>query len=303
MKLFRNILLSFLLIFSNVGYSQNNLISNNSNDLIRVGNSLLYFADFDVDAQLFFDTIDARGGSLTGNEKYAINAYVIAAKNDANAWWNDTHADYPMVGNTAISCAVNLRNPGTFDLTFANTVAGDFTNTGWTPNGTTSYGRTALTPSTTLTLNSVALEYYSRTNIGEASNDMGCQNGSTQRILMFIRHTAALETFFDCYNTTTGRINVDQPSSLGGYSFVRRSSTDAEVYRNGVSYGSIATGGGTQPTFEIYIGAQNNTGSPIQFNTKETAGAGIFDGLTTAKVLAQYTARQGLNQKLGREVN
>lgn len=296
MKLFRNILLSSLLLFSSVGYSQNNLISDGTN-LIKVGNSLLYWA-YDVDAKVFFDTIEARGGSLTGNEKDAINSYVKAAKG-TNGWWDDALADYPMVGGAATSCAVNLKNPGTFDLTFVNTVSGDFTSNGWTPNGSTSYGNTGIVyPGS----NNTFFEYYSRTNSNGNFEDIGVNHASSRQIALVCRNTTQ-RSF--CYASTgLGALAGTVSNSLGSCSFSRVASNDYRLFRNGIEIASnTSTAGTVTGSLTVWIGASNENNSIRRPTNRENAGTLISTGLTVAQVLAQYNARQQMNTTLSREVN
>ena len=300
MKLFRYISLCILLLFGGVGYSQDQIISVGS-DLLKSGNSLIALS-YDVDAQVFFNTIDARGGNLTGIEKKAINNYVISLKSD-NVW-DLIHADYPMVGGTVISCAVNLKNPGTFDITFVNTVSGDFTSNGWTPNGTTSYAKTGIIPITHLQLNSTAVEYYSRTTVvDDNAFDMGAQASANQLIRFAIDFSVAGGTSISVYSTSQV-VSFDTDNSKGGFMGSRIAINDIQLYRNGISLATVTSNNtGIRPDIEMYIGALNIAGSPGTFSTKECAGSAIFDGLTVAQVLSQYNARQNMNTTLSREVN
>lgn len=256
---------------------------------------------FDVDAQAFFNAVVANSGALSAIEKGGYNTYRIDSKNNPNLWNPGVHADYPMMGGTAESMSINAQNPGNFDLIFVNTVAGDFTANGFTPNGLTSYARTGLSPDPVLIIQSVTLEYYSRDNTSENSCDIGAQVTSAQNLILFLDHSA-VDTIFDSYNGGTGRVLGSTANVSGGVTSVRLAANDSKVYRKGVSYGSIATSGGTQPNVEFYIGARNVAGSADSFSTKECAGTLIGDGFNSAQVLAQYDARQTLNTTLSRQV-
>ena len=300
MRFLKYILLSLLLLAGQVGFGQNNVLTSGGN-IVSVGGRLLYTSDaqYDVAASRFFDTIIARGGSLTSNEKTAINVYVIAAKG-VDGWWDDTHADYPMVGGTVISCAVNLRNPGTFDLTFVNTVAGDFTSTGFNPDGITKYAKTGLIPSTDLTQNSASLEYYSRTNVTENAYEIGVfPDVPNNRLSMSIKWSDGNAYF----SGNSGEVPVTNSNSSGSIILSRTAAAVFMAYRNGsvILNSTLASTG--LSNLEVYIGALNNKGVTSQYSSKECAGAGTYKGLTTAQSLAQYTARQAMNTRLNREVN
>lgn len=293
MKFLKYILFSALLFCNSLSYSQNNLIKV-GNNLIKVGNNLLTWS-YNVDAQVFFDTIEARGGSLTVTEKGAISTYVGNLK--GSGVWTLISAGYPMVGGTAISCAVNLKNPGTFDITWVNTIASDFTANGWTPNGSTSFGITNHPPT-----NFLFLEYYSRTNSNSLTQiaDIGCQNNGRRNIL---RSRISGFTRFDCLSSGLGRVEAVVANSLGSFVGSRVSDTDSRVYQNGVQTGAIITNAGLVPTFGIYIGCNNLRDVAGEFSLRQCAGASIGIGMTPAKVLAQYNARQQMNTTLGRQIN
>ncbi len=277
-------------------------------DASDLGNKLsdLFFKEsvnFDIDALIYFNAVIANGGALSILEKAAYNVYRISSKENANPWNSLNYLDLPMIGGSVESMVINAKNPGTFDAIAVNTVSGDFTTNGWKPNGTDSYLRMILIAADELTIQSIGLEYYSRTNIQEAGCDIGAMNNSTDQVIQFfIRHTPVKETFFDCYGGANGRVNVDQDNAAGGFMATRVASNDSKVFRNGVEYGAITTSLGTQTSFEFYLGARNNLGVADTFSTKENAGAGIYDGLTAAKVLSQYNARQTLNTTLSRQV-
>ena len=269
---------------------------------MSIGNDFIIRAGvpLDPDAQAFIDAIYTAGGSLSNLEENAINIYVIDAKNNVNAWWNSTLADYPMVGGTMESCKINLKNPGTFDIDFVNTVNGDFVSTGWTPNGSTSYARTGLIPSAQMIINHSHMEYYSRTNILEGGFDMGVLSGGY--FILIIRRTNL--AYLECYSNF-GNGLIDEANNNSAISLIgsRISNVDLKLIKDGIQLGSTVTGtAGTLPTKEIYIGCYNNNGVPAFFNTKESAGNQIGHGLTILQALAQYNARQLMNTTLSRQV-
>ncbi len=260
---------------------------------------LMGLGGFDADAQIYFDAVVANGGVLSTTEKNAYNVYRINSK--TNLYNPNCHIDLPMIGGTVESMVINAQNPGTFDQIAVNTIAGDFTANGFQPNGVDSYFRMGLIPSVTLTIQSVALEYYSRDDTDGNLTAMGCRNSVSQRLLLLLR--LSNNTRFDSYDNGNGRLTAAQTNSSGGITVTRVSNSDSRALRKGVQYGStLGTAGGTQPTFELYLGAENNLGSAEGFGAYECAGAGIYDGLSVAKVLSQYTDRQELNTKLSRNV-
>lgn len=143
---------------------------------------------YDADAQLFFNAEAAAGVTLTTTEMDAVNQWVVDAK--AIGIWTKFKAIYPFVGSTATSQKFNLKNPldtnAAFRLSFIG--GGTHSSNGYLPNGVNAWADTFLTPSTTLTLNSQHISYYSRTNSNGTEVEMGCNNnGNSPNTLLEIR--------------------------------------------------------------------------------------------------------------------
>jgi hypothetical protein len=260
---------------------------------------------YDADAQTYFNSVVAAGGSLSETEKGAANVYVLAMKS-AGIWTSPLIADYPMLGGTSASQKINLKNPGTFDLIFVNTVAGDHTANGWLPNGTTSYARTGITPGTHISsANAFCVEFYSRTDIA-GSVTFGCITTAGTQLLQgrVLGASSANPCLHDCFNSTVGRLlGGTVITSASSQIFDRISATEHRIFINGTSHITNATGGGTLPTHEIYVGGRNNAGTADAFDSKQCAGFGVYNGgLTQAQALAQYNARQAMNTTLSRQV-
>lgn len=256
---------------------------------------------FDIDAQAFFDAVVIAGGSLSDTEKDAVNVYILDAKNNTNSWWTDLSAWYPMVGSSAASTGVNAKTPGTFDITWVNTPT--FSSNGVDFNGTNEYGRTGFIPSTGFPSNNDAsIGYYSRENIDSGNITMGVNNASsTQRLFLTLKNSGSFTGIM--FNQAGSQdINISSSDSRGEFVLSRTTSTNLKGYRNGVSL-ETQTGAhtGTRPTLEIYLGARNNNGSASLFTAYQTAGVFIADGLSTAQILAQYTAIQVMNTSLSRQ--
>ena len=251
----------------------------------------------DADAQAF---ITATG--ISGTNATATNQLVIDLKN-ANIW-TKMKAVYPMVGGTSTTCKFNLKNPvdsnAAFRLTFFG--GGTFSANGYQPNGTNAYANTFLNSGTDLTNTNNHISYYSRTATVGVVCEMGTYEGLTSSFFQvraagnYISGNASNAINF----TTTG-------SALGFWLGTKRSNTDREVYRNGVSEATNTTSDSLAlPNILIYLGARNSInyvppGAQL-FSSKECAFASIGDGLTDAEALALYNAVQTFNTTLGRQV-
>ena len=249
---------------------------------------------YDADAAAFFTA-----ASITDNtQKLAVNTLVLSLKS-ANIW-TKMRALYPVIGGVASSHAVNLKQPGTFNLSFAT--GWTHSSTGMTPNGAT-YANTFVNPrSVTPTTNH--LSFYSRTN--NTSNlqvEMGVYDlDVTTNYINHIRpastYAAGSSSTFTTFTTTN--------NSLGFWIGTKRGNSDREVYLNGSSQTTLTTtDAGLMPNANLYIGARNEPSSTPNinyFSVKQCAFASIGDGLTDTDATNFYNAVQTFQTTLGRQV-
>lgn len=256
-------------------------------------------AAFDADAQAFFTA-----ASITDNtQKSAVNQLVLDLK--SYNIWTKMKALYPIVGGSASSHAVNLKTPGTYNLTFST--GWTHASTGMTPNGSSAFAQTGIIPNSNLTNNSTHMGYYSRTNsnITAASFDMGINGSSTS--FYFDMSLRLSDVFYsDQYNTSTNRLTTANTNSTGFYITSRTTSTSLKAYKNGSQIGSTLTNvssGFSGLIYEIYIGAINNNNANAQFFTnRECSFSSIGDGLTDTEAANFYTAVQAYQTTLSRNV-
>lgn len=249
---------------------------------------------YDADATAFFTA-----ASITDTtQKNAVNTLVLSLKS-ANIWAK-MKAIYPIVGGSASSHAVNLKQTGTYNLSFAT--GWTHSSTGMTPNGAT-YANTSLIPNSVLTNNNTSISYYSRTNTDGLYFDIGCGQSSGQYIDFILRLTNNL--YSDSYNNSTGRITTANTNSLGFYINTRTASNLFKVFKNNSQLGLTNTGastGFTNLTIPISLGALNEGGTYKYYSNRECSFSSIGDGLTDAEALSFYNAVQTYQTTLGRQV-
>ena len=255
---------------------------------------------FDANAQSFITA----AGITNVAQQNAINALVIDLKN--NNLWSLMLAIYPFVGASETSHKYNLKNPLDSDAAYRLSFVGGWTHdsNGAKPNGTTGYANTFLL-SNSLTVNDFHFSFYNRTNVTEASVDIGANTGITDRMLMYVSYPTDT-TIIDAYDTTdtAGRIIVANGGNKGFFIASRESSTIMRAYKNSTNLQNtnLATVG-TAPNLKLYIGALNNSGTADSFSTKNCAFATIGSSLQSAvNILALNTAVQTFNTSLSRNV-
>jgi hypothetical protein len=246
----------------------------------------------DADAQAF-----VTAANITDQvEANAVNNLVIGMK--ADGIWTKMKAIYPVVGGNASSHAVNLKTPGTYNLSFA--VGWTHSATGMLPNGAT-YANTALNPSSALTLNSTHLSFYSRTNVSAVQRDIAIyQVGDNPTMAL---GTSVGAEISDHYNYGQ-RISASIAASTGFYLGTRTTSTIHKLYKNNTTLGTNTSANvNILPNGNIFIGAANSTTLGItSYSTKECAFASIGDGLTDTEATNYYNRVQTYQTVLNRNV-
>lgn len=188
---------------------------------------------------------------------------------------------YPFLGGTATTCSYNLKDPTTFQFTIVNGAsAPTFSSAGYI-GSTTSYLRTGMTPSTSMTTNDRSISIRAVSSVGQATaaSDANSSDGSGRS--MRIRVRAASDTY-DATNGNTTPITLTNASTSTVYAVnSRTSSTSFILYKNGTNVGSqTASSSTTGPTVEMPIGGSNNSG--------------VFTAIGVSRTYNFFTAGRGL---------
>lgn len=249
----------------------------------------------DPDANAFISA----AGLTDATQKNAINQLVDDLKE--YGLWTKMQAIYPFVGGTSSTHKWNLIDPRDLDAAFRLVFSGGGTHasTGWTPNGVNGYANTYLTPSTSLSLNSVHLSYYSRTNQTFTDVLLGAADTNYNNGLYLLPKNTP--------NNEYTRINQNATASLSGHTntfgFFNASrivNNQAKSYRDGNVVNIINISSTGLSANSIYIGSANF--SPPQYTSCECAFASIGDGLNDTEAANLYTAVQTFQTTLGRQV-
>lgn len=150
-----------------------------------------------------------------------------------------------------------------------------WSNTGYISNGTTSYLNTNFIASTngiSYTLNSCHIAVYSRTNVTESSYEIG-NNDLSNALQLGIKQVTDIS--FTNLNTGFGDSLSNTNDSTGLFQSNRSSSTNINIYRSGISLGTITRSSVAMPTQNIYVLARNLNNAADSFSTKEIGFASI----------------------------
>lgn len=247
---------------------------------------------YDADAAAFFTA-----ASITDTtQKNAVNQLVLDLK--SASIWTKMKALYPVIGGVASSHAVNLKTPGTYNLTFAT--GWTHASTGMTPNGAT-YADTNFNPSINLTTSNGHVSFYSR-NIAQGGYDIGVASTSNiSEVNIVARFTD--DKFYSSYGNYSSLPNTNNTDGRGLYITNRNSTTTTVGYKN-TSKVILTAQTGVLPNLNIFISGLNKNGipNPGNYGNKQCAFASIGDGLTDAEASSFYTAVQNYQTTLGRQV-
>ena len=246
---------------------------------------------YDADAQAFFTA-----ASITdATQKSAVNQLVLDLKS-YNIWTKMT-ALYPIVGGSASSHAVNLKPPGTYNLTFST--GWSHASTGMTPNGA-AYANTSFIPNNNLTDSNNHQSFYSRTNSSAANIcEIGSYDGSFRFFGMQLKFTGDL---FLCANGINPYPTASNTNSQGFYLMTKNSSTSLNAYKNSSKVITNGTTGSGISTTNVWIGAFNANGTGANYSTKECSFSSMGDALTDTEAANFYTAVQAYQTTLSRNI-
>jgi hypothetical protein len=255
---------------------------------------------YDPDAQAYFN---ANTAITSPSDKNAINNFYLGLKSDGI--YSKLKAMYLPIWGSAATCKWNLVNPldtnAAFRLTFAT--GWSFSSGGITPNGTSAYANTFLTPNINLINNNSHISVYLRTNTDNNGVDIGIQDdmgpGTTQSAYYII--TRILNTLVGTIQTNdANRIIGSNTDSRGFYITSRTTSTSLKQYKNSSIFGTNTnTSTGTRARYSIPLGAIryiNDLGSDTysDYSNRQQCFASIGDGLTDTDASNFYNRVQTL---------
>lgn len=205
---------------------------------------------------------------------YAVDAFFKQLRADGNLLLD---AFWLFAQDNQTNARVSLFNPGSFGITEHGTPVWT-SNLGYTCNGSSMYLSTGFIPSssgTYYTQNSAMIGTYTRNSVaGQSAASIGAYDGL---------HTCHLDP-----RTTTGVCIIDMNSATdasgasagtqGVLNAIRTASNAVANYANGSSVFTATTSSTGSPSVELYVMAQNNTGTPVGFWNNQVAAAWAGSG-------------------------
>lgn len=272
------------------------MIFTHSNRIVNFNNRIIVNGSvpsaYDIDAQAFITAYNIT--DLT--EQIAINQYVLDLK--FYLLWNKFYTLYIYVGSNSFSNSGNLKNPSQYQITWHGSIS--HLATGIVGDGVSGYGDTNLNAASVLTLNNTASHTYVRTN-SNIGYDMGCLNGTTQRLIFSSRITTVASS--QQYSTTigSGRLDVASANSQGMWSAIKLG-TNHRIVKNGVSIATNTGSGGTLPNFNMFVLGLNASGTLNLPTNRQHCLDAESEALTLAETQNFHTITNNFQTALGRNI-
>ena len=255
------------------------------------------FGGFDPDAQAFITAANITNTT----EQNAINTLVVSLK--GYGIWSKMKAIYPFVGGTASTHKWNLKDPRDLDVAFRLVFNGGWTHsaTGALPNGTNGFADTYVNILNNLNQNNSHVSVYSRTNNNALTSLIGAYTGGsgfTNSIIITPRYST-LGSYLNMFSNGGG--NSTPATDTLGLKLLNRTSSTFFNYFNPVKY-TLNLTSVTGANLNLYLAANNNNGTGVNYSNRETAFSSIGDGLTDTEAANLYTAVQNYQVALSRQV-
>lgn len=252
----------------------------------------------DADALAFLTA-----ASITDNtQKAAVSVLVDSLK--TASLWTKMHALYPFVGASSAAHAVNLKNPGTYDITDdAAWQAATHDANGVTGNGTSAFGKTGLAVSAVGSQDSFGLSFYSRTTLPTLSGYVaGAVDGSGYRTAISRYKPGGTDyvSVSGINNNTNNQIIRGSGDDWRQFLSGNREGASSQFIMVGAGVSTNAAASTGMPTTGIYLLALNSNGSTTGYSNINLAFAAFHEGLSQSETATLRGIIDTFQSTLGR---
>lgn len=249
-------------------------------------------AAVDPDLASWLSRVAGAGGSVSSGQQAAVGTFITGLKSDG--LWTKLRRLNPFVGEQLAACLIPLVNTlGSTADTNNNFVSGDFSQTlGLLANGSSKYIATGAVPPVASGRGglSIFLPGTPPTDTGSTHAYIGARDGSLGSYNLTSTTTPGYGSVYGGVQS----INIASALPGGLLHLERRSTTDLELYQAGTSVGTnVNLTAVNAITYDVYVGARNNDGSPqiYTINNTRLGGYAITDGTMSDTNAANFSAR------------
>lgn len=234
--------------------------------------------------------------------RLVLNYKGIGNLNSSVDLWSVTTELLPIIGGTATTHRGNLKDPRDLDAAYRLTFSGGWTHdaNGITGNAVNTFANTFLKPNN-LGQNSHRVLGYVRTDNGGAAFEavISATNAAFTNGLGFETRKS---TNSHAPYSNTGFAAQGNANRTGLTGVIRTGSANFKVFRNGNALYTMTAASLTPLGINMYVGAQNNNGSTLNYSSANIAFIVCGDGLSDANALLEYQIIQQYQTDLGRNV-
>lgn len=278
------------LVFKTIKAGTNVTISNDTNE-VTINASGGGSAFDDSEAQTYFAAL---GTPLSSTQEDRISALVLSLKSifSTNDLTTVFDSFYLLANETQEAAVLNLIKR-VHDCTEINSPTWTQYQ-GYTFNGTNNYLNSNYNPSTsrvTFNLTDAAFGYYNRTDVSVCS--MGGETAASDRTNVLITGNAAYLRLFN-----SSALNVSMPDN-SGFIILQRYQDFVNYNRNGSYIGGSVVISPIAPNVNLFIGANNNNGTPDNLSSGQYAIAFTGKHFSPSQVISLTNAVETYMDAMG----
>lgn len=250
---------------------------------------------FQAETRKYFDSLVANGFTVDSAKFKAIDTFIRDMKGFSNPSYATSNimtkmkVFYPFYGATAVYNSFNLINSATYKMTWVGSPTHN--TTGVVFNGSSQYGNTGYQSATVYDRN-MTIDISAFSGSGWlcgvfASNVWGVQiNATTYKVVAL-----GLNTLVGTSSLGTG---------LSQYDMDVKDNTTASFYSNGVSASTTTPTTLPAASWNIYVGALNQSGTAGNYANTTVRIFALTNSLTATEHTNLYNSIQALKTKLGK---
>ncbi len=227
----------------------------------------------------------ANGGSVSAARQATVGTLLAGLQTDGV--WTKLDRLWIFAAENSQSALTDMSSAHTLAAVVA---APTFTiDRGYAGNGSTSYVNTTFNPATQGTnykLNTASVHCWDNSNRAGANLvQIGSDNGTDYiTIATFGLGSTTLLNINELAAGNTGA----SANSIGFFSLNRSAAAAIQSYQNGASIGSGTTSASVIPSFAVFVGARNSSGTAGLFSTDQMSAAALGGSLSAGETLLFY---------------
>lgn len=247
-----------------------------------------------TEARAYMAAVLSAGGTLSSTISAATETLFTSLV--SAGLWDKIQQFYPLLGGTGPGCAIEGKT-ATTNITWNGGMT--FSSSGAKSNGTNAYGNIGYNDLSLSNLDDFHLSFYSNESLAQSDQiTIGVSNG-TDRTSLYIYDTSN-DSGMVVHSSLGYAVDTNDTTSLGYYIGQRDSSTNTELWKNGVKEASSLNSSSNRINGNYFVFARNNSGTPGNYTPRRSAFITLGRKLSAANIASLQSAVHTFNTTLGR---